>query len=609
MQLDDLLRLLRARWYVILAVTGTFVVLTWGLFPARSPAAGAQPFRATVTLVATYGFGTPTTALVPPNELAAYGLMATRGRVPKAVAEQMGVSERDLLARIEATPSAETNSITIAAIDRTSAAAAEVADRITAELVRANAEQFALQRDGARGVLADQVKKLTAEADLLRPLANKDPSAQDALELTMAQLATQRAKITDLDGRAPTPPLRPLGPASTTRLDNVALTDKVRALPVRTFLALLLGLGISVGALVLSDHFDVRLKTKEAIELAFGLPVLAEVPVLPRRWRRSLMVADAPGTAFAESYRILRTSVEVARLGSGGPEATEHEGPRIIVVTSADPHEGKTTTAANLAATFAEAGRFTLLVGGDLRHSDLHEIVRGAQRSEFVPLDRASPDPQPVQLRVTPTDLEHLQTVTMVRPLGHLSVVLPLLARWLVDQRNKSDAVIIVDTPPLLVCNDASELLPVADAVVVVCRVGQTSAEAAERCAEILARLRAKVSGVLMVGASLRAPVKRVYGYGLPEAGGPTERRQHPVEQTVVQNSFASRPSPAANDHPAVDTVSVNGRDVSSPHQLEPVPSSGVSPPRPRQERLDARRPPTSSKRRPRPSKTKRRRR
>lgn len=547
MQLDDLLRLLRTRWYIIVAVTGTLVLLTWALVPSRVPSTGQARFVATVTMVTNSGTATPTTnSKTQGSQLATYVLVATAGRVPAVVAEQQGISVGEVSSRVEVTPSIPTNSLSIAATDRTSEAAAGLADLVGTELLRALGEQAAAERVATRAALVQQVDDLTVEASRLAARVSTDTTAKAALESTNRQITTQRAKITEIDGTVPVPPLRPLGPAAVRQqVGEAKVADKLLALPVRSLLAFLVGLGASVGVLLLADRFDVRLHTKEAVEVAFGLPVLAEVPILPRKLRRTLVVADAPETAFAEAHRIMRTSVDVARLALGGAAEAQQERPRLIVVTSADPGEGKTTTAANLAASFAEAGRSTLLVGADLRRSDLLEIVRGPLRAEVVSLGLAPPDTRPVRVRVAPTSLEHLRSATVEAPLGRPPLVLPLLARWLDSQRDHVD-VVIVDTPPILVCNDASEMIPGADAVLVVCRVGSTTAEAAERCSELLARLRAKVIGVVMVGSPLRTPVRKIYGYGPTGMLRPADLR--PFDEPE-------------HDPPAGDPATRNGKD------------------------------------------------
>lgn len=569
MQFDDLLRLLRTRWYVVLAITGTLVVLTWVLVPGNLPSSGRSRFQATVTLLVDSGTGTPTTTKGSAGQLATYALTATSGDVPAEVARQAGIAPGDLQAQIEVKAAADTNSLNIIAIDRTAEAASRLASLMSRELVRNLAEQSDKRRADGRGRLVSEVDKLAAEVTRLNEVAKTDPSVRGLLDSTNRQLSNQRTKLTEFENTSVVAPLSPLGAPTVRQINETPAAEKLLALPIRTLIALLLGLGSSLGVLVLADRLDVRLHTKEAVEAAFGLPVLAEVPRLPRKLRRSLVVAEAPETAFAEAHRILRTSVDVAKLAAGGGGDRAHERPLLVVVTSADPAEGKTTTASNLAASFAEAGLPTLLVGADLRHSDLSEMIPDPIWSEVVAF--GPPGPPPNLLRLTTTPVPRLRLATVEPPVGRPPVVLPDLGRWLVGQRDRT-GVIIVDTPPLLVCNDASELIPVADAVVVVCRVGGTTADAAERCVEVLDRLRAKVIGVVMVGAALRAPVRKVYGYGSlpqpPEAGDPVGGPGQPA---------ASQPQPGRSttdgEHPADVAVPVlNGASGIRPKPGGPLP-------------------------------------
>ena len=192
------------------------------------------------------------------------------------------------------------------------------------------------------------------------------------------------------------------------------------------------------------------------------------------------------------------------------------------------------------------------------------------------------PEARPMLARIAPTRMEHLRLVTVEPPLGRPAMMLPYLARWLDSQRSLVD-VLIVDTPPLLVCNDASELIPAADAVVAVCRVGGTTADAAERCAEVLRRLRANAIGVVMVGAPLRAPVRKVYGYGpsgLPQesgdqhaaavvgTAGPGDR---PTKEPVSFTSNGrSAPAPVGEDEAGVGPVVNHDPSVLPEHADHP---------------------------------------
>jgi hypothetical protein len=132
------------------------------------------------------------------------------------------------------------------------------------------------------------------------------------------------------------------------------------------FLGLLLGLGLAL----LRERADDRLHTREEIEQAAELPVLAELPLdaLAIDEPRRLAAFVRPVGRLAESVRSLRTSL--AFLGVDGPLSR-------LLVTSAEPGDGKSLVAANLAAVYAQAGYRTILVDSDLRNPRLETIFGG----------------------------------------------------------------------------------------------------------------------------------------------------------------------------------------------------------------------------------------
>ena len=129
-------------------------------------------------------------------------------------------------------------------------------------------------------------------------------------------------------------------------------------------LAVLIGLALGVGLTVLFEHLDNTLKTPEDVKEHLGLPFLGMVPDVGARPtaagtpRASPLILKNPQSAVAESYRVLRTNLIFSSAETTG---------RVLVVSSASPGEGKTTTVANLASSLALNGAKVLAVDADLR--------------------------------------------------------------------------------------------------------------------------------------------------------------------------------------------------------------------------------------------------
>ncbi len=193
--------------------------------------------------------------------------------------------------------------------------------------------------------------------------------------------------------------------------------------------------------------------------------MLAEVPPLTRAQRNDTEILSYthPMSRTAEAYRSLRSSIVFLRQtaqavteSQPGADGESHMS-QVILVTSAGPSEGKTTTVANLAAVFAEAEYSVLVINCDFRRPRLHRYLGG------------SDEPR----KVVQSDVPGVRMVNNV-----LSSTHPNPAEVTAAQRRVIEAargifdIILLDTAPLLSTNDASELIRVADLVVLVARAG-----------------------------------------------------------------------------------------------------------------------------------------
>lgn len=282
-------------------------------------------------------------------------------------------------------------------------------------------------------------------------------------------------------------------------------------------LGLLLGL---FGALA-ADRLDTRVRGKEDAERAFDLPVIAEIPPMAGGARsRELLVATKPASPFVEAFRALRTVVLFAAEASESANGAEAPGsvyqngaskPRaqVVLVTSPAAGEGKTTTAAHLAAVLAEAGRRTLVISADFRRPRIHEyfgVAREPGLSDV--LESGSGLVRLSDLQMT-TSYEGVHLLPSGGPVDNPAQLLAESAVLIAAARQLFDY-IVIDTPPLLVANDATELAAVADAVIMVAKADRTSRDASRRATEVLRRVDAPLLGVVISGAH---DTPTAYGY------------------------------------------------------------------------------------------------
>ncbi|WP_053084072.1 polysaccharide biosynthesis tyrosine autokinase [Nostocoides australiense] len=312
--------------------------------------------------------------------------------------------------------------------------------------------------------------------------------------------------------------------------------------PTRTALAALIGLLFGMALAVFVDRIDSRLRSRTEIQAALGLPIIAEVPKLPRAKRSDAyhMVLDQPLSPFADAYRAARAatthSVETSRAAAPrGPRENDPEPQAVaVLVTSAQPSEGKTTSVANLAASFAESGRRVLVLDADLRSPDAHnlfDVPQGAGISDYL-VDSAL---EHLQQLVRPTNMPGVSIIVAGTQLDHPTSLASRMGPLLEEARGLAD-VVLVDTAPLLAASDVFDILPLVDTVLVVVRSGRITHAAGSRLAELLGRFKVPVSGVLLIGS--KASRSRSYGYGYgygsprstskkPRSGGHGPRSAH----------------------------------------------------------------------------------
>ena len=283
-------------------------------------------------------------------------------------------------------------------------------------------------------------------------------------------------------------------------------------IPKNLAFAFLLGLTSGVGLAFLQEGLDNTVRTSEQARLISGLPALGMIPLPSKTAREGAnpkrlviasskeaveMVAQArPHSQMAESYRALRTSLLLTNLGAP---------PKVIMITSALPQEGKTTTSMNTALVLAQKGIRVLLIDADLRRPSIHKILGMGPRSGLSNVLTGSATLQ--------------QTITRSSILPNLSILPagtpPPNPAELLASANMRDVLeelrgqydhIVLDTPPTLSVTDAVVLSPRADAIVLVIRSGQTTKQALRRSRDILTQVNAKVSGVLLNAVDLSSP-------------------------------------------------------------------------------------------------------
>jgi capsular exopolysaccharide synthesis family protein len=289
-------------------------------------------------------------------------------------------------------------------------------------------------------------------------------------------------------------------------LAEVPLLPSSPNIPMNMILSLVIGLGAGLAAAYVAEALFRGVTTADEVQQGLGIRCLGSVPLLAsvsRKSRREVpAITQEPRSAFAESFRSLRTSIEHAVYGPA----------QVIAITSALPKEGKTTVASCLAQTLAVGGRGTILVDCDLRgrgvsrllrlssdHPGLIEVLEGN-----VPLADAlvTGESGLCVLPIKPSDMERDNLLT-----GET------FARLIEELRACFDHVVL-DLPPILPIASGRTIAGVADATVLVVRWRKTMQGAARSALNMLPRESVNVVGVTINQVDIRR--RRLFGHSDP---------------------------------------------------------------------------------------------
>ncbi|MEO8097089.1 MAG: polysaccharide biosynthesis tyrosine autokinase [Acidobacteriota bacterium] len=267
-------------------------------------------------------------------------------------------------------------------------------------------------------------------------------------------------------------------------------------IPLNALLAFLFSSLVGIGGAVLADVLDKTIRDPEQVSRTLRTEVIGSLPLMKGRngYRQlgatrngAAVTAEQDSSGFNESVRTLRNSILLSSFDRRY---------RSLLVTSAAPGEGKTTTAAHLAAAHAEQGLRTLLIDGDLRRPSVH---RNFNLPSSVGLSNVLLGEMPWRDALLKVDsvpgLDVLPAGPPSRRAGDL------VGRGMVELLEAAAGeydLVVLDGPPLLGFAEPLQMATAVDGVIVVARAGQTSRKAVAMVLATLNRLRAKVVGLVL---------------------------------------------------------------------------------------------------------------
>ena len=283
--------------------------------------------------------------------------------------------------------------------------------------------------------------------------------------------------------------------SSNSRANNVRVIDRaeIPKLPVRPagrrtwLLSLGIGFVLAIGVAYGLDYMNDTIKTPEDVTRRLKLPFLGLVPSV-RGEQQPLLASSHVPHDFGESFRALRTSL-ISKYTA--------DGTKIIVVTSPQPLEGKTTTAANMAMALAYGGLRVLLIDADMRRPGLHRPLRLTnERGLSQVLTGQARVRDVIQRTVDPNLLAITAGTTPPNPSELLSS--ERMKTLLTNLTHGPFDWIVIDTPPVLAVTDAVILAPAVSGVTIVIGAEMTRRRLAERAIETIMQTKPRYAGVVL---------------------------------------------------------------------------------------------------------------
>jgi len=434
-----------------------------------------------------------------------YAELMQREKLLVNLAQKLGIEPDVLTATlvdISVTPTRDTQLVAVQVEGTSPELTAWVANQLPLvfieEINALQTERYADSKNTLETQLNDLQGRMdlaNAEIDALNDARTTDEEIR--LSQLRQELAQYQSNYTSLLGRYEDLRLAELQSTDSITVVDEAIQPEAPIRPrvlVNTLLAAIVGGMLALGVIFAIEYLDDRIRTPQDLQSILDVPILGTVARMGNRRRNktlnredSLIVATQPRHPIAESYRRLRTNLRFSSV---------NEPLHTLLVTSATPGEGKTTTAANLAAAVAQSGYRVVIIDADLRKPQLHKIfglnkgpgltdaLLSGGESAFFLRDSGSANLQVMTCgSIPPNPAELLGSKPMQRLLEQL--------------QNEVDFVII-DAPPVLAVTDAQILSGHVQGVVLVVNTDKTSRTLVASAATALLQVEARLLGVVL---------------------------------------------------------------------------------------------------------------
>ncbi len=374
-----------------------------------------------------------------------------------------------------------------------------------------------------KGQITELDRQIVEEVDNIKSSIRAEYlSAQDQERLLNEQMASVKTEVLDLQNRSIQYNIykrevdtnrqlydgllqryKEVGVAGGVSTNNVSIVDRAiiggkfkPSIKGNMVIGALIGLLLGILLAVAFEYLDDTVKAPEDIEKHLGLPVLGVIPMLKKTspqdaWRDQR-------SAFSEAYRSVRTALQFS---------TANGAPKTLLVTSATPSEGKSTTALTLARNFAQMGTRVLLIDADLRNPTLHRTLGVENGKGLSNLLAGAARPNDVIMTTSDKGLMIMTSGPLPPNPAELLAGTKMLSLLTVAGL-KFDK-IIIDGPPVLGLADAPILANVARGTLLVVEASETRVSVARNAIK-----RLQAAQAILVGGILTKFESRQSGYG-----------------------------------------------------------------------------------------------
>lgn len=271
-------------------------------------------------------------------------------------------------------------------------------------------------------------------------------------------------------------------------------------------IGLFIGIGSALGFVYVRNYFDKTIKTPEDIE-AQNVNVLAWIPKFSSEdnlglKNPELIVAQKPESIPSEAFRTIRTRLQFSHISKGS---------KTILITSSAPAEGKTTISVNLAASFAQANKKSVVVDCDLRKPRLHSLFGDNDSNGF--LDYLFGQIQYEKI-IKKSEVRNLDFITAGSIPSNPSEILgsPAMKSFIEKLRDDYE-IIIIDSPPVMAVSDAEILARFVDVCLLVVSANSSEVDWLKESVDLLKQENVNLAGVLLNNFNYKSGYHSYYKY------------------------------------------------------------------------------------------------